>query len=122
MYYIVTHEGTGSNTGRSRRGVGGKLYVMGGAFDTIYGRVVPVVHKKLHVVLILEIDVGDRLRDLRIDIEPWMRTDDELVLMRKAGSVLERLHPSNPVSRASFHFRYRSRTFNSLPRCSMPFV
>ena len=49
--------------------LGGKLYVMGGAFDTIYGRVVPVVHKKLHVVLILEIDVGDRLRDLRIDIE-----------------------------------------------------
>ncbi len=48
--------------------LGGKLYLMGGAFDTIYARSVPVVHKKLHVVLVLEIDAAERQRDLRIEI------------------------------------------------------
>ena len=47
----------------------GKLYLMGGAFDTIYTLSVPTVHKKLHVVLVLEIDAGERLRDLQIEIE-----------------------------------------------------
>ena len=47
----------------------GKLYLMGGAFDTVYARSVPVVHKKLHIVLILEIGPGERQRDLVLDIE-----------------------------------------------------
>ena len=49
--------------------LGGKLYVMGGAFDTIYARSLPAIHKKLFVVLVLEIDTGERQRDLKIDIE-----------------------------------------------------
>ena len=49
--------------------LGGKLYLMGGAFDTIYAQSLPARHKKLHVVLVLEIDVGERQRDLKIDIE-----------------------------------------------------
>jgi len=49
--------------------LGGKLYLMGGGFDTIHARSLPVVHNKLHVVLILEINSAERQRDLKLDID-----------------------------------------------------
>jgi hypothetical protein len=49
--------------------LGGKLYVMGAAFDTIYVRSVPAIHKKLHLVLIAEIEPEERLRDLKLRVD-----------------------------------------------------
>lgn len=48
--------------------INGKLYLMGGAFDTIYARTLPAVHRKLHVVLVLEVGPAERQRDLRLDV------------------------------------------------------
>lgn len=47
----------------------GKLYVLGGAFDTITARSFPAVHRSLAVVLVAEVGPGDRNRDLVIRIE-----------------------------------------------------
>jgi hypothetical protein len=47
---------------------GGKLYVLGGAFDTITARTFPVVYRSLAVVLVAEVGPGDRNRDLPLRI------------------------------------------------------
>lgn len=47
----------------------GKLYVLGGAFDTITARTFPAMHRNLAVVLVAEVGPGDRNRDLPIRIE-----------------------------------------------------
>jgi len=46
----------------------GKLYVLGGAFDTITARTFPVVYRSLAVVLVAEVGPGDRNRDLPLRI------------------------------------------------------
>jgi len=46
----------------------GKLYVLGGAFDTITARAFPVVYRSLAVVLVAEVGPGDRNRDLPLKI------------------------------------------------------
>ena len=46
----------------------GKLYVLGGAFDTITARSFPVVYRSLAVVLVAEVGPGDRNRDLPLRI------------------------------------------------------
>jgi len=47
----------------------GKLYVLGGAFDTINARSFPAVHRSIAVVLVAEVGPGDRNRDLSIKVE-----------------------------------------------------
>jgi hypothetical protein len=47
----------------------GKLYLMGGAFDTIQGRSLPVTHKRLFVVLIAEVSPEERLKDIHYRVE-----------------------------------------------------
>lgn len=47
---------------------GGKLYVLGGAFDTIHARSFPALVRSLSVVLVTEVEPGERNRDLRISI------------------------------------------------------
>ena len=47
----------------------GKLYVLGGAFDTITARRFPAVHRSLAVVLVAEVGPGDRNRDLPIRVQ-----------------------------------------------------
>lgn len=47
----------------------GKLYVLGGAFDTITSRTFPAVHRSIAVVLVAEVGPGDRNRDLPITIK-----------------------------------------------------
>lgn len=42
----------------------GKLYVLGGAYDTINAASVPVTHKAWALVLVAEIEQGERQRDL----------------------------------------------------------
>lgn len=46
----------------------GKLYVLGGAFDTITARSFPVVYRSLAVVLVAEVGPADRNRDLPLTI------------------------------------------------------
>lgn len=46
--------------------VGGKLYLMGGAFDTLTARQFPATHRTLSLVIVLEIGPGDRNRDLEV--------------------------------------------------------
>ncbi len=46
--------------------VGGKLYLLGGAFDTVTARQFPATHRSLSLVIVLEVGPGDRNRDLDI--------------------------------------------------------
>ena len=46
--------------------VGGKLYMLGGAFDTLTSRQFPATHRTLSLVIVLEIGPGDRNRDLEV--------------------------------------------------------
>ncbi len=48
---------------------GGKLFVLGGGFDTISARVLPVVHRSLTVALVAEIEPDERHRDLEIGLK-----------------------------------------------------
>lgn len=47
---------------------GGKLYVLGGGFDTISARSLPVVHRNLTLAMVAEVDPDERHRDLEITI------------------------------------------------------
>lgn len=46
----------------------GKLFVMGGAFDTISARTFPAVHRSLAIALVGEVGPADRNRDLDLVI------------------------------------------------------
>ena len=46
--------------------VGGKLFVLGGAFDTLTAATFPATHRTLSLVLVLEVGPGDRNRDLEL--------------------------------------------------------
>jgi len=46
----------------------GKLFVLGGGFDTIRTRVVPAVHKALAVVMVVEVTPGERETNLSIEV------------------------------------------------------
>lgn len=44
----------------------GKLYVLGGAFDTIHARSFPALVRSLSVALVAEVEPGERDRDLAL--------------------------------------------------------
>ncbi len=46
----------------------GKLFILGGGFDTIRTRSVPAVHKALAVVMVAEVTPGERETDLSIEV------------------------------------------------------
>jgi hypothetical protein len=47
---------------------GGKLFILGGGFDTIRTRTVPALHKSLAVVMIVEVTPGERETNLSIEV------------------------------------------------------
>jgi hypothetical protein len=47
---------------------GGKLFVLGGGFDTIRARSFPAVHRAISLAMVAEIDPDERHRDLEIVI------------------------------------------------------
>ncbi len=47
---------------------GGKLYILGGGFESIRSRTVPAVHRSLTVAMILEVPPQERNRDLELSI------------------------------------------------------
>jgi len=63
----------------------GKLYVLGGAFDTITARSFPAVHRSLAVVLVAEVGPGDRNRDLQIRIQLLDEDGTELGIESKGN-------------------------------------
>ena len=46
----------------------GKLFVLGGGFDTIRTRSVPALHKALAVVMVVEVNPGERETNLSIEV------------------------------------------------------
>lgn len=52
----------------------GKLFVLGGGYDTITTRQLPARHRGIAVVLVAEVGPGDRNRDLTVTIT--MRDED----------------------------------------------
>jgi len=46
----------------------GKLFVLGGGYDTLTTRTTPAVHRSISVVLVAEIGPADRNRDLEVKI------------------------------------------------------
>ncbi len=47
---------------------GGKLFVLGGGFDTISARTIPVVHRSLTLAMVAEVEPDERHRDLEVAI------------------------------------------------------
>ena len=47
---------------------GGKLFVLGGGFDTISARTLPIVHRSLTLAMVAEVAPDERHRDLEISI------------------------------------------------------
>ncbi len=47
---------------------GGKLYVLGGGFESIRSRKVPAIHRSLTVAMIIEVQPQERERDLELTI------------------------------------------------------
>ena len=48
---------------------GGKLFVLGGGFDTISARTIPVVHRSLTLAMVAEVEPDERHRDLEVAIQ-----------------------------------------------------
>ncbi|MBT8216161.1 MAG: hypothetical protein HKN74_03180 [Acidimicrobiia bacterium] len=65
---------------------GGKLFVLGGGFDTIRTRSVPAVHKALTVVMVAEIDPGERETNLSIEVT-LMNEDMQALGPRASGTL-----------------------------------
>lgn len=64
----------------------GKLFVLGGGFDTIRTRSVPAVHKALAVVMVIEVNPGER--ETNLSIEVTLMDEDMQPLGPKASGTL----------------------------------
>ncbi len=63
----------------------GKLYLLGGAFDTVTAHSFPAIHRSLAVVLVAEVGPGDRNRDLEIHIRLFDEDGTELGIESKGN-------------------------------------
>lgn len=66
--------------------VNGKLYVTGGAWDTINARAFPVTHPHLSVCLALEVGWEDHNRDVRVEVK-LLDADGRSLLPGPVGGV-----------------------------------
>lgn len=64
----------------------GKLFILGGGFDTIRTRSVPAVHKALAVVMVAEVDPGER--ETNLSIEVTLMDEDMQALGPRASGTL----------------------------------
>lgn len=64
----------------------GKLYVLGGAFDTIWAASLPATHAQLALALVAEIDPSERQRDLDLDVR-LVDEDEESTLIEARGKM-----------------------------------
>lgn len=70
----------------SAEAVNGKLYVMGGAIDTIWARQVPLIHSRLAFVLRLIFDVAEIGRKHKLEIQIM---DEDGAITANLGGDLE---------------------------------
>ena len=70
----------------SAEAVNGKLYVIGGAIDTIWGRQVPLIHPHLAFVLRLIFDVAEIGRKHKLEIQIM---DEDGAITAQLGGDLE---------------------------------
>lgn len=66
--------------------INGKIYVMGGAFDTVWAKEAPVVHPKLSLVLKLKLDAAELDRQHILEI---VVMDEDGKSVAKVGGPLE---------------------------------
>jgi len=64
--------------------VGGKLYLLGGAFDVLTAREFPATHRALSLVVIVEVGPGDRNRDLELSTRLFDEDGNPLEVESKA--------------------------------------
>ncbi|MBP1632755.1 MAG: hypothetical protein H6Q11_1043 [Acidobacteria bacterium] len=78
---------------------GGKLYVLGGAFDTVNARAFPALVRTLSVVLVPEIAPAERNRDLPIAIR--LLDEDGIALGVESKGMMRVGEPSSLPAGAS---------------------
>ena len=79
---------------------GGKLYVLGGGFDTISTKQVPVVHRNLALALVAEVGPEERHRDLEMAIT-LMDEDGQPVGVEAKGKLRVGAPPNLPPGASS---------------------
>lgn len=79
---------------------GGKLFVLGGGFDTISARTIPVVHRSLTLAMVAEVDPDERHRDLEIHIQ-LMDEDGNALDVEAKGKLRVGAPPNLPPGSAS---------------------
>lgn len=79
---------------------GGKLFVLGGGFDTISARTIPVVHRSLTLAMVAEVDPDERHRDLEIHIR-LMDEDGTPLDVEAKGKLRVGAPPNLPPGSAS---------------------
>ena len=78
----------------------GKLFVLGGGFDTIRTRAGPAVHKALAVVMVMEVNPGERETNLAIEVT-LMDEDMQSLGPRATGTLRVGDTPSHRPGQAS---------------------
>jgi hypothetical protein len=81
---------------------GGKLFVHGGAWDTIYVAAVPAVHPTMALVLVFRIGYGEALKDIPITIE-LIDEDDQPFGPRLQGIINAGHPPRSRRGTPTFH-------------------
>jgi len=79
---------------------GGKLFVLGGGFDTISARTIPVVHRSLTLAMVAEVEPDERHRDLEIAIQ-LMDEDGVALDVEAKGKLRVGAPPNLPPGSAS---------------------
>ncbi len=79
---------------------GGKLFVLGGGFDTITTRSLPVVHRSLAVALVAVVSPEERHRDLVITVN-LVGEDDESIGVEAKGRLRVGAPPNLPPESSS---------------------
>lgn len=79
---------------------GGKLFVLGGGFDTISARTLPVVHRSLAVALVAVVSPEERHRDLELVIT-LMDEDGKSLGVQAKGKLRVGAPPNLPPGSSS---------------------
>jgi hypothetical protein len=79
---------------------GGKLYILGGGFESIRARSVPVIHRNLNLALIVEVGPDERDQDLDIVID-LIDEDGKPMGVQAKGRLRVKDLPSIPPGAAS---------------------
>ncbi len=79
---------------------GGKLYILGGGFETIRARSVPVIHRNVNLALIVEVGPDERNQDLDIVID-LIDEDGKAMGVQAKGRLRVKDQPNIPPGAAS---------------------